>query len=364
MRVMHLRLETPRPRVTHDGPRGVVAAYCGAHFGKSLLWHCSEIYFAFYLTDICGLSPMTMGGIIALTLLLNAAADLGVGLILSRTDPGVVRIGDLQWLGATVAVGFFVAFSAVSFLAPEIRAGWALAALAGFRLAYSMVDVPQNAMLGILTDGRQSAARLAAWRNMSSGIARILIAMSFAPFIQAVAHAHQATNLLLIALTLGIVAAGGAFALSRVLRADRSPSSRTTPPVAPESPLPLPAGGAVLAMMFITSVAATAFARAEPYLAVYIIKTTFLSGLFVSLIPVTNTLSQPLWLHLARRLSLRRLVGVGAGADRPRGRGGGLGVAGEPGGIAGGRDPLWRWHRRRSSGDLVQRCGLAWREVT
>ena len=45
--------------------RGSELPYALAHASKTLFWTASDIYFAFYLTQVCGLSPWTMGFVLA-----------------------------------------------------------------------------------------------------------------------------------------------------------------------------------------------------------------------------------------------------------------------------------------------------------
>jgi len=64
--------------------RGLTLAYCAAHFGKSLFWNCGTLLLAFFLTEVAGLSPLMMGGVLAGSLLLSAATDVVIGRTLRR----------------------------------------------------------------------------------------------------------------------------------------------------------------------------------------------------------------------------------------------------------------------------------------
>jgi Na+/melibiose symporter-like transporter len=59
--------------------RGSEIPYALAHASKTLFWTASDIYFAFYLTQVCGLPPLVMGFVLAASYLVNAAADVLLG---------------------------------------------------------------------------------------------------------------------------------------------------------------------------------------------------------------------------------------------------------------------------------------------
>lgn len=52
------------------------AVYGAAHYGKSLFWYGGEVLFAFFLTEVAGLTPAHMAGVLAIGFLISAIFDL------------------------------------------------------------------------------------------------------------------------------------------------------------------------------------------------------------------------------------------------------------------------------------------------
>jgi hypothetical protein len=78
---------------------GLIAAYAGAHFGKSLFWYASESLFAFFLTEIAHLASRTAGWVLAASFLLSGALDVGIGSALGDRLATASAAGRLQLFG-------------------------------------------------------------------------------------------------------------------------------------------------------------------------------------------------------------------------------------------------------------------------
>jgi Na+/melibiose symporter-like transporter len=152
-------------------------AYLLAHFGKSLMWHGGNLFFAFYLTEMCGQSAGAMAGLVAVSSLLNALADglVGVRLSGSMTSADVARRQQLT--GAILAGGTFALFCTTALLPAEMRLGMAGGALLAFRIVYAWLDVPQNALLAFLPANPAQQERLVAARMMVGHLAQCVTAL-------------------------------------------------------------------------------------------------------------------------------------------------------------------------------------------
>ena len=145
--------------------RGFAVAYGIAHAGKSLFWHASELLFAYYLTEACGLPPREMGLIVGASLALSALADLVAGLTLRHRVRSVISAGKAQLQGAVLSGAAFAAFGLSSFVPQgSTRLAFACCTLVAFRLTYALLDNPQNALLSLATSDDTQGARLTSVR--------------------------------------------------------------------------------------------------------------------------------------------------------------------------------------------------------
>lgn len=138
----------------------ITGYYLAAHFGKSLFWHAGELLFAFFLSEMCGLSVHAVGDMLAFSLLVSAVGDAWFGHVLARIVQDIPSASRMQCVGAAAAAILFLALATVG-MAPQTGRAWAAATiLVGFRLAYSLYDVPQNAILAFAAQTELVGSRL------------------------------------------------------------------------------------------------------------------------------------------------------------------------------------------------------------
>ena len=214
--------------------RGSELPYALAHASKTLFWTASDIYFAFYLTQVCGLSPWTMGLVLAASYLVNAAADLILGRRFSATVRSAEQAAQMQASGAALCSITLVLFGLSALVSSGARLAACLLALMAFRLSYSLYDIPQNSLLALAGRDDRMRARLAATRLFISGIARIILTASFVPlFVRRSTEAQIEAFLLLVCL-MAFLSLVSAFALRTKLKGavsaiafdDASPAER------------------------------------------------------------------------------------------------------------------------------------------
>ncbi|OYY79025.1 MAG: hypothetical protein B7Y43_03915 [Sphingomonas sp. 28-62-20] len=281
-------------------------AYGLAHFGKSSLWHCSELLYAFFLTEICGIAIPVAAAMLAVTMALNAAVDAMLGASLARRGASLKSGARVQLVGAVVAGTAFAVFGSVGMLPADLRVGLGVFALLALRLSYPFIDVPQNAMLGLLTRDDAARARLASFRFIWGGSARIMIAAVFVPVFVSKGSADQAQNFMLLSGIIALLAIAGAVGLQcsvvRLAAANAPlPEELSIASAAlPTAELVVP----VFALIFFISAAVSIFARTEPYLASYLISDKVGGFSLLVGIAFANVLSQLGWARLASRTSL------------------------------------------------------------
>ncbi|MYM69016.1 hypothetical protein GTP45_19550, partial [Pseudoduganella sp. FT55W] len=198
-------------------------AYGCAHFGKISFWYASEVLFAYYLSEVCGLSPARMGMVLALSFLLGAAADLLVSQLLRNYLQRVDNAVQLQLGGALASATTLSALFMGTYVPADYRLGFALLFAGAFRLSYVLFDLPQNVLLSIATTDEHSRARLASLRIFFSSVGSMLVALSVAPLMSDAAALPPAHRFMLLAGALSVVAIAGALWLVRAATPARRP---------------------------------------------------------------------------------------------------------------------------------------------
>lgn len=314
---MGKRRALPAKGATSD--RALAWTYGAAHGGKTLLWAASDLYFTFFMTEICGVAPLYAGLAIGCSLLFAGLADLVLVRWVSdfRSATGSAR---LQAWGAFASAGALLLFAAIAFLPPTIRLGAGIVTLFGFRAAYALLDVPQNALLALAPSNDEQRRRLTAVRNAAGAIARTILAIAFVPVM---AGTRPDTSFLLLVVVLVTMALGGAVMLARITPERPLQMVRTVPgPARAHDMLYL------TAMMAVLTIVTTIFGQVEPYLAMYGMGGGLSAGTFLGTVAAGAVLSQTAWLRASVRVGPRLLIGwalammvVGSGLLVPAPRG-------------------------------------------
>jgi Na+/melibiose symporter-like transporter len=280
--------------------RALTWRYGIAHGGKTLIWTASDLYFTFYMTEICGVAPLYAGMVIGCSLLFAGLADLlvvrWIGNCRSATAPARIQ----AW-GALASAGALSLFASIAFLPPTIRLGAGIVTLFGFRGAYALLDVPQNALLALAPSNDEQRRRLTAVRNGAGAVARTILAIAFVPVM---AGARPDLAFLLLVAVLVTMALGGAILLACII-AERPPQMAGVVPAPVRSHAML----YLTAMMAVMTIVTTIFGQVEPYLAIYGMGGGLSAGAFMGLVAAGAALSQVAWLKRSLRTGSRPLLG-------------------------------------------------------
>jgi Na+/melibiose symporter-like transporter len=278
-------------------------AYGFAHFGKSLVWYSSELLFAYFLTEICGLSPVAMGYALALSLAFAGAMDLVVGAFLSRRITTVARAGAWQWPSSLASGAALIVFAATPLAPAAVKVVWVVSSSVAFRFAYALYDVPQNAILGLAEGGSASRIRLSALRFAAAGLASLAVASAATPVLIGGDLQSRIARFLAYAAVLTLVSCATAFNLRRVsadltrVTFEAGSSTISAPPSHRFAKL--------LALLVVVAGASAVFGKLEPYYAATALKTSGARTATLFVIAFGGVASQPFWVWLAKRNSRR-----------------------------------------------------------
>jgi Na+/melibiose symporter-like transporter len=286
--------------------RGSELPYALAHAGKTMFWTASDLYFAFYLTQVCGIPALTMGLLLAGSYLVNAAADLLLGRQLAVMVRSARSAARAQAVGAVLCSATLALFGLAALAPATFRVSVCLAALLAFRLSYSLYDIPQNSLLALASEDERVRARLAAMRLFVGGIARVTLTASFVPlFVRRTIDAQIGAFLLLVSI-MAVLGVASAFALAVRMRGIVACPTREI--VEDSHAVKSPIG--LHLMMLILSFGTTMFTQLEPYFAAFALPSREQGTALLTAVAVGTSLSQPVWMIVDRCLARPRVAWI------------------------------------------------------
>lgn len=285
------------------------------HFGKSLLWASSVLVFAFYLTEVAGLAPATMGWVMALSLAVNAVSDRLIGRFAGQRVTTIAAAARLQLAGALIAALCFVGFAQTALVPSGWRAAYALASLVTFRLGYSLYDVPQNAVLGLMAGTDRDRSQLSATRYAAAGLANIVVTLCLSLWVVGIGRSDRAAGFMLFANAFAAVAMLSAVMVTVYFSAAGSRLAVLPAPfvsqAAPQPSERLPAFLAFGSIVVFSSLMSV-FSKLKVYFAAFAFPSGADAVAFLLAAALGQVLTQPLWAWGGQRLKLVTLYVLAA----------------------------------------------------
>lgn len=151
--------------------------YASGNFGKSILWGTFELTMLFVLTDLLGVPAAVAGLLLLVSMLFDAAIDPWIGHMADRLRTPIGSYGPLILAGAPLSAASFLWLMSLPALA--ITSLWVIGGLlAVFRLGYSLMDLPHNALLTVMRADSRQRSNIAGYRFAFSTIAGLALALS------------------------------------------------------------------------------------------------------------------------------------------------------------------------------------------
>ncbi|WP_019962189.1 MFS transporter [Woodsholea maritima] len=150
--------------------------YASGNFGKSTLWSCLEVFGLFYFTDALNLNPAIAGTILWLSFVWDSVSDPLVGTLADRYAGRVKTARPYVITGAIIAGLSFITLFALHRLGGG-GVGLIFLVLILFRTGYTLVDVPHNAMLALITPDNKARSLIASLRIGFSGLGKLVMSL-------------------------------------------------------------------------------------------------------------------------------------------------------------------------------------------
>lgn len=153
--------------------------YANGNFGKHILFGTLDLVLLFYLTDSLGLDPFLSGLIIFIAMLVDASLDPVIGFVIDKFK---WRYGHYIFIGAIFYSLSFVLIFTIGLLQWHSITVYC-AVLVLFRLSYTLIDVPHNALIAKLFVNGNLRTKVSAYRFLFSSLSALLIALAIAPIL-------------------------------------------------------------------------------------------------------------------------------------------------------------------------------------
>ncbi|MGG4141781.1 MFS transporter [Paenibacillus algorifonticola] len=164
----------------------------------------------YYYTDVVGVSAAIVGTIMMLTKILDALADVGMGVLVDRTKS---RHGQakpwLLWMTLPMFASIFLLFSM-----PDLSSGSkityaVITNLLFFICVYTPTSIPYNSLMALTTRSQQERGLMGIYRAGFGYLAGMAVAIGFIPIVNAMGGGKQQWTLL--ASIYALIAAAGIF---------------------------------------------------------------------------------------------------------------------------------------------------------
>ena len=167
--------ETPRLTVVEK------VGYGFGDFASNMFWQMFSIYIAKFYTDVFLLGAATMGTMMLVTRMGDAVIDPLIGTIADRTN---TRWGHfrpyLLWMALPMAVIAVLTFTTPSYTGTG-RVVYAYVTLSLLMVAYSAINIPYSALLGVLTPNSTDRTSASTYRFVLAFLPIFIIVYTAVP---------------------------------------------------------------------------------------------------------------------------------------------------------------------------------------
>lgn len=180
-----------------------IALFSSTNFGKSLFWSTADIFCLVYATDTLGINPAAAGLIILCTLVWDAISDPIVGLVVDRSALVSSQHGAIIRLVAPIGAICLALTFCVHLMNGAVQTVAFVAALLLFRTAFTLVDIPDNALFARVLRAKWQRISGATLRKLMATGASVAISLSSGWVFADSGHMPEGTRILIVALLAG-----------------------------------------------------------------------------------------------------------------------------------------------------------------
>ena len=182
-------------------------SYACGDVASNFYWRVFDVFLFIFYTDVFGLHPAAVGTMMLVTRLIDAFSDPIMGALADRTQTrfGKFRPYLLWGIIPLVAAGVLV------FTVPDLDSDgkliWAYATYIFMMLAYTFINVPYGALLGVMTGESQERTTLTSFRFIGAFSGGSLVAYFTPTLVTQLGQGDQALGWQLTMGLYGIISA-------------------------------------------------------------------------------------------------------------------------------------------------------------
>jgi len=175
---------------------------------SNLYWAMFVNFLMFFYTDIFGISAAVAGTMLMVTQFWDAVNDPLMGIIADRTNTKWGKFRPyLIWMSAPLAI-----IGVLTFLTPDLsplgKIIYAYVTFTLIKMAYTAVNIPYSALLGVLSPSTQVRTGVATYRFVLAFVGMFIVQGLTLPLVNLFGGGNQATGFPLTMAAYGVFAIG------------------------------------------------------------------------------------------------------------------------------------------------------------
>jgi GPH family glycoside/pentoside/hexuronide:cation symporter len=174
-------------------------------FAFGLSWNVIGAFLLFFYTDVALLPAAAVGTLFLASRLLDAVFDPAVGILVDRTRTRWGRARPYLLFGAVP----FGLLCAATFWSPPVgeggRLAWAVVTFVVVGLVFSLVNIPYNALMPMMTRDPAERYRLSGLRSAGTAASVIVATAATTPLVAAIGGGNQRFGFLAVASLFGCI---------------------------------------------------------------------------------------------------------------------------------------------------------------
>lgn len=205
--------------------------YAMGDVASNFYWRVFDVFLFIFYTDVFGLSPAAVGTMMLVTRLIDAFSDPMMGALADRTN---TRFGKfrpyLLWGAIPIAAAGVLLFT-VPDLSGDGKLIWAYCTYIFMMLAYTFINVPYGALLGVVTSDSVQRTDLTSFRFIGAFSGGTLVAYMTPELVSFLGNGDETTGWQLTMALYGLIAMG-LFFITFI-----STKERISPPAGQKTPV-------------------------------------------------------------------------------------------------------------------------------
>jgi GPH family glycoside/pentoside/hexuronide:cation symporter len=146
-----------------------------------LFWQTIMVYLLYFYTDVFGLAAAAAGTMIAISRVLDAFFDVGIGMVADRTSTRWGKFRPyLLWMAVPLSVAAILAFTTPDFNETG-KLAYAYATFILFMFLYSAINIPYTSLLGVISGDSNERTSAASFKFIGAYIAGFVVSATALP---------------------------------------------------------------------------------------------------------------------------------------------------------------------------------------